>query len=450
MNLKKEVILISGMTCLSCKEKIEKKIRTIEGVVFAEVDLKKNELTVVFDSDRCSTQLIKQTIIQLGYNVGENHNDSIINLLIMILAMILLFKLSNSFDLTSILQNQVSYLILFIIGILTSFHCIGMCGGIMFTQTLKANGNTKKDKVLPAIEYNLGRVVSYTLIGGIFGAFGAVFNISYFTKSLIMVFAGIFMVIMGLNLIGFRVISLRNNLFLQNVKVKKQSKRPFIIGLLNGLMPCGPLQAMQLYAISTGSFIGGATAMFIFAMGTLPIMLGFGVVSSFINKNNTKTLFKYSGIFIIILGVIMAGRGIALSGFGTPNLKLNSIQNKNYAKASIQDGYQVVEINATIYGYLPNVIYVKKGLPVKFIINGKELTSCNRTIVIPSLNKEINLEYGQNIIEFTPDKNQDIRFSCWMGMLNGVIKVVDDLDNIENSYINVPNQSQGCCSIPQK
>ena len=100
-------------------------------------------------------------------------------------------------------------------------------------------------------------------------------------------------------------------------------------------------------------------------------------------------------------------------------------------------------------GYTPNVFYVQKGMPVKWIITGSKLNSCNNAVVIPSLNIQKTLNSGENIIEFTPE-DKDINFSCWMGMIRGVIKVTDNLDSVDTSKADpsLPQPSSGmsCCT----
>ena len=100
--------------------------------------------------------------------------------------------------------------------------------------------------------------------------------------------------------------------------IKKKPKTPFLVGVLNGLMPCGPLQTMQLYALGTGSAYKGALAMLIFSLGTVPLMLTFGALSGLITKGYTKTLLKFSGILVVVLGMVMGTRGLALVGVNIP------------------------------------------------------------------------------------------------------------------------------------
>ena len=197
---------------------------------------------------------------------------------------------------------------LFILGFFTSFHCVGMCGGILLTQTInkKENNLCKKSSFMTAIKYNSGRIISYTIIGGIVGALGSIFSATVQIQNLIKVIAGVFMIISGLHMIGIKIF---NNIHIPIIFKKStcvnNHKNPFIIGYLSGFLPCGPLQTMQLYALSSGSFIMGASSMFVFSLGTLPIMLTFAFFFSRINSLFNEKIYKYVGILIVILGILM-------------------------------------------------------------------------------------------------------------------------------------------------
>jgi plastocyanin domain-containing protein len=115
----------------------------------------------------------------------------------------------------------------------------------------------------------------------------------------------------------------------------------------------------------------------------------------------------------------------------------------------MQDGVQVINMTANNSGYVPNAFYVQKGVPVKWIINGEQLNSCNNAIVAQSIDKELKLKKGENIIEFTPG-DKDINFSCWMGMIRGIIKVTDTLDAVDTSKaassVPAPSAGDSCCA----
>ena len=473
MGIKRETIKVYDMTCTTCENRVERAVRKVNGVVNAMASYTAQNVTVEYDSELCTKEQLKEAINNAGYSTKASNKIKYAGFFIIAAAILLLGNSTSGFDMSAKLNNA-SYMVLFVVGMLTSIHCVGMCGGIMLTQSLSKNSIIKENQskfktLMPAILYNAGRVTSYTIIGGIVGALGSVLSLSLNVKAGLQIFAGIFMVIMGLNMAGFSAFR-RFNIKLpwSSCKVKNKPKAPFLVGMLNGLMPCGPLQTMQLYALGTGSAVSGALSMFVFSLGTVPLMLVFGAVSGLLSKGYTKQLLKFSGILVVVLGIIMGNRGLALAGVGVPNMntlaqalsgsEANAAQS-NITKATIEDGVQVIRMAADNNGYTPNGVYVQKGIPVKWIIEGNQLNSCNNAIVVPSLNIEKKLKSGENIIEFTP-KDEDLNFSCWMGMIRGVIKVTDNLDSVDtskaDSSIPAPSSGMSCCtgagsasSVPQ-
>ena len=113
------------------------------------------------------------------------------------------------------------------------------------------------------------------------------------------------MIMMGFNMAGFSAFrKFQIRLPKAACKVQSKPRTPFLVGFLNGLMPCGPLQTMQIFALGTGSATSGALSMFMFALGTVPLMLTFGAVSGLLSKGYTKKILKFSGVLIIVLGII--------------------------------------------------------------------------------------------------------------------------------------------------
>ena len=154
---------------------------------------------------------------------------------------------------------------------------IAMCGGINLTQSVlsaERRGNTLRANA----HYQAGRVLSYTLSGGIVGAVGGVVNFSGRMRGLVLILAGLLMLGMALRMLG--VFKFLRGFPVSLPQFRSGGERSnFVVGLLNGFMPCGPLQAMQLYALSRGTFAGGALSMLLFGLGTVPLMFGFGALS---------------------------------------------------------------------------------------------------------------------------------------------------------------------------
>ena len=308
---------------------------------------------------------------------------------------------------------------LFMLGLTTSLHCVGMCGGINLAQSAGAaksgRGNTGAN-----CQYNLGRVCSYTVIGGLVGALGSVFRLSTAVQAAIQIFAALFMLLMSMNLLdaGYFSVVLPEKL---RARLAEKGKHSSVwIGLINGLMPCGPLQAMQLYALSTGSWWMGALSMLVFSLGTVPLMLGFGWIGGRLNRRFARPVRRISGAIVLIMGVAMLANGLALAGF-----QLNIGSNQAGVTADPTGDIQVIDSELDWRSY-PDIT-VRAGVPVRWNIHAGEgkITGCNNEMVIAALDLRVPLQEGDNIVEFTAAKPGMIEYTCWMGMLHGTITVTE-------------------------
>jgi sulfite exporter TauE/SafE/copper chaperone CopZ len=438
---------IDGMTCVGCENRIERKLKNTAGVTEAKASFVKGMATVTFDPQAVTTEEITQAIEGMDYHVvktaqapGQAGNiTKTLGVAIILLAVYMILSrlgFLNIFNAFPQAEKGTGLGMLFVIGLLTSVHCVAMCGGINLSQCVPqaaAGPDGKKLASLrPGLLYNLGRVISYTVIGGIVGAIGSVVSFSGAFKGVVQLLAGVFMVIMGLNMLNIfpwlrRLNPRMPKIFARKINREKgRSNSPLYVGLLNGLMPCGPLQAMQLYALSSGSAINGALSMLLFSLGTVPLMFGLGALSSFLSQKFTHRMMRVSAVLVVLLGVFMFGSGMSLSGlsFDFPQTG-SAVQSAN--AASIQGNTQIITSGLTSGRYEP--ITVQKGIPVKWTIQAKksDLNGCNNKIVVPKYNLEVALKEGDNVIEFTPTESGTVPFSCWMGMIRSKITVVDDL-----------------------
>jgi sulfite exporter TauE/SafE/copper chaperone CopZ len=461
--LMNQTIQVNGMTCPSCELKIENHLKKIAGVKEAKACLAESTVNVTYDAGLVELEQLTAAITRLGYPVipnpktkGGDNKLTISQLLgvgVIIFALYWIIKSTVGFNFIPQVDRSVGYGMLFVIGLLTSLHCIAMCGGINLSQCVRSNTGgqlnaevkeSKFAKFKPSLLYNTGRVISYTIIGGIVGLLGSVIGFSGAAKGLVAIVGGIFMVIIGINMLEIfpwlRKIKISTPKFFGNKIYNGAGKRgPFYIGLLNGLMPCGPLQTMQLYALGTGSFLAGAISMFLFSLGTVPLVLGFGALSSFLSGKFTHRMLKASAVLVIVLGLTMVSRGLSLSGVSVASPLAGNPSNL----ARIEGGVQTVTTTIESGRYQPFV--VQKGIPVRWTIKAKaeDLNGCNNPVTIPKYNIEKRLVPGDNIIEFTPREEGDITYACWMGMISSTIKVVPDITGVTPDDINRINNDSG-------
>jgi copper chaperone CopZ len=207
MSIRNEKIKVYEMTCTSCENRVEKAVKKLEGVIDAKASYSGQFVEVEYDDQLCSQMKIKAAVKEAGYSTQSSNDYKFMGILIIVAAIVLLGLKTSGFDMEDKLANA-SYAVLFVVGILTSIHCVGMCGGIMLSQSLSKDSESKSkfDSMMPAILYNLGRVASYTILGGIIGALGSVFSLSITATAFMQIFAGAFMIMMGFNMAGFKTL----------------------------------------------------------------------------------------------------------------------------------------------------------------------------------------------------------------------------------------------------
>lgn len=444
----KKTLRVEGMTCPSCELRIENKLKNIPGITEVTAKYVKQTVDITYNSENTNTTEIIKAIESLDYKVIKTQEKeeankktsikSILGIGVIIFAVYLLISNTIGFNFIPEVNQNMGYGILFLIGILTSLHCVAMCGGINLSQCVsyKTEKDDKLSKLKPAILYNAGRVVSYTIIGGIVGVLGSVISLSGATKGFVAIIAGIFMVIMGLNMLDIfpwlrKLTPKMPKIFGKKIHSNNGKRGPFYVGLLNGLMPCGPLQTMQIYALGTGSFFAGALSMFMFSLGTVPLMFGFGFISSLLSSKFTHKMMKVSAGLVMVLGIVMLNNGLSLSGFNPISIDIAGKTTQNVGAATITDNVQYITTKINSGRYSP--ITVQKGIPVKWTIQAAEedLNGCNNEIRINEYDKQLKLKAGDNVIEFIPTKTGTFIYSCWMGMIRSQINVVDNIETAQ-------------------
>ena len=488
---------IVGMTCVNCQNKIEQGLASRQGVLAASVSYAKGTAEIKYDESEISRQEIIRVIEDLDYEVLQSgqaqapDSVTVISYLVMIVALYILLQSTGL--LTRLVPSQLAdagmgYGMLFVVGLITSVHCVAMCGGINLSQSLprgaedSREGAGRLEALAPSLAYNLGRVCSYTAVGVILGLLGMLLGggndagVSALLQGILKMLAGCVMVVMGVNLLGLfpalRRFTLRSPRFLLRVLGKRRGNAagPFLVGLLNSLMPCGPLQSMWLVALAAGNPFTGALSMLLFSLGTVPLMLGLGSAVSLLGRRFTDKVMKVGAILVIVLGLAMLSQGGVLSGwlsqetllglivafaaagalyslsirpkwlkygataaaavlvaaaFTLWNTRSTAASGTAQGEASVVDGVQVVSSTLSSGSY-PNIT-VQAGLPVRWVVEAPAGTvnGCNYRMLIQEYGIDHAFAEGENIIEFTPMQPGTVRTSCWMGMIHGNIFVTD-------------------------
>ena len=314
MKTETQELKIRGMICRSCVGEVEALLLHTRGVIHAKVSYLKGQAQLEYDPELVSLSDVQKRLAENGYQSGDRGLSGVaLDGLCLALTLLLTWLLLGSSHHSMELGNSAGFGAAFLLGLMTSPHCLGMCGGILL-----GNCAQNRSPALASLAYNIGRILSYTAIGGIFGALGTVTAYSMSVKSMVFTMVGLAVILIGLNLWGLLpglsvlIVSQPSFCQLPTKTRKRFAGRPLVIGLFTGLMPCASLYAMWLHAVSGGSAAYGAETMLAFALGTAPLLFLFGALGALIPKKWNKYFLKASAVLVTSIGLKMLITGLRM------------------------------------------------------------------------------------------------------------------------------------------
>jgi len=201
-------------------------------------------------------------------------------------------------------------------------HCIGMCGGIVvaYSSSKIKPESSYLQQTASHLAYNFGRVTTYTILGAFFGLLGKVIAFTPTTKGVLFVLTGLLMVLAGLSLLG--------NLKFLNSAEWSVSKYPwyqksfkklltsnsyssfFLLGMLNGIIPCGLVYSFAIIAASTASPLWGAVVMATFGLATIPALFFLGTVTKLLQRGGLRDIMmKMAALLVVFYGLFVLYKG---------------------------------------------------------------------------------------------------------------------------------------------
>jgi len=327
---------VSGTHCASCKILIEDVLNEQMGIKNTNVDLK--EKTVSFDTELTDSndelaRILSEKVKHNGYTFSlekkakvRRDNGVIWQALPIGLAFLALFFIVQKSGILNFgLGGTITPVTSFIIGLVASVSsCLAIVGGLVLSLSAIVSQDKISD-VKPMMLFHGGRLVSFAILGGVLGAIGSAIGINFTITAMLGIIASVVMILLGFNLVGVferNIISLPSRVFSFFRKIEHKTIAPFLVGVGTFFLPCGFTQAMQVVALSSGSFFSGLTIMTAFALGTLPMLalLSFGP-ASFAQSKHAPLFFKSAGIVVIGLGIFALLAGLA--GLGVINPLFN-------------------------------------------------------------------------------------------------------------------------------
>ena len=212
---------------------------------------------------------------------------------------------------------------LFMMGLLGGAHCVGMCGG--FAVLAHGAGSSPRGSARMAA-YLSGKTVTYAVLGVVAGAAGHLVSGLAGAQTMLSVLVGVFLVVIGLGaagvvperLPGFSSVGPWIGRLLGRIVGSGGTKAPFALGLLNGMLPCGLVYAAVAKAAATGSVTGGAAAMALFGIGTMPALALTAWLGGRLGPVAQRRVARIGGWLVVAFGVYVLWRTVARMGGGMP------------------------------------------------------------------------------------------------------------------------------------
>ena len=331
-----------------------------------------------------------------------------------------------------------SLLALFLTGLTTGgISCLAVQGGLLASLIANQKKHVQEKTTKLSLSmydfwivsvFLLAKLLVHTIAGALLGQFGETIAISYQVQLVFQLLVALFLVATAMNLLNvhpiFRYVAIQPPRWLFKI-VRKSAKSqaffaPALLGALTIFIPCGVTQSVELLAINSANAIMGASMMFFFVLGTMPLFMFIGLTTAKLSDAWSR-LFNRIAAAVILLMALYSLNGVAVvldSPFAvtfTPG-----------GSDLVQEigGVQRVEIEVKNNGYVPNYITVKKGVPVELTLRSNETYSCALSFVLREFGIQTFLKStDEQTFTFTPTKTGSFTYTCSMGMYTGVLEV---------------------------
>ena len=282
-----------------------------------------------------------------------------------------------------------------------------------------------------------GRITGYAVFGAALGAMGASLTMPPQVTAVLMVSVAIVMTLLGTRLTGLspRIagwsptlpMGLGTKLGLGDASVTAYSDtRAGALGAASFFLPCGFTQAIQIYALSTGSPLFAGALLGTFAIGTAPGLLALAGLPVVVPSRAKPTLLRLVGVVVLAFAFVNGSAGARLSGItlALPSL-IGTVSAAPLAGTLGPDGLQAITTYQDADGYSPGNIVIYAGYPTRWTIESSTTATCAASLWAPGVNIRMRLDKGPNVIELPALPAGVLDYTCAMGMYGGRITVVE-------------------------
>jgi len=446
---------VAGMTCRSCEVRIQKQVGRLPNVkrVTASAVHGRVEIESAAPVPAAS---VEKAIRAAGYEIGRTPwlaSDPNVWLtavagIALVFALAVLAQVTGLADLASGAGDlgQGGLVVALLLGLAAGVStCMALVGGLVlalsasFQARRAATGAPDGGlgaQMRPALVFMAGRIIGYGVLGAALGAVGASVTMPPQVTAALMIAVAVVMTILGTRLTGLspRIatwsptlpMGLGRRLGLGDGGGAYSDTRAALLGAASFFLPCGFTQAVQIYALSTGSALFAGAIMAVFAIGTAPGLLALAGLPVVVPSTMRPTLLRLVGVVVIGFAFINASAGIRLSGVTLPSFGVEAAAAAPLpASGPAADGTQALTTFQDGDGYRPGNVSIYAGLPTRWTIESSTTATCAALLVVPDLGIQVRLHEGSNTIDLPALQPGTLAYSCAMGMYGGRITVVE-------------------------
>jgi sulfite exporter TauE/SafE/copper chaperone CopZ len=452
-------VAIEGMHCRSCELTVERKFMAVAGVGGVRVSAASGVARIRCTDCTPDLAALRAAVAPDGYHVRSFVDDvaaaspltigerpTFWQLAGAFAVVLVIVKLSSRFGLLQFsggLSEATTFGAVFLLGLVAaSSSCLAVAGGLMLASleqlNLRLADAPRAARLRPVLLFVGGRLAGYFLFGGLIGLLGVALSPPPLVIGALTVAAALYMLTMGLDMLRLAPRWLKRFMphapkrLAHRILDAEGATHPLAVALLGAatfFLPCGFTQALQLYALTTGSFWTSATLLLAFALGTAPALLALGVASGSLRGRAGRLFFRFAGAFVVVLGLWNLQNGFTVAGYPLPTVTLAFAGEAagDSGIATFDGRQQTVRMSVSTAGYTPARLTVRQNIPTRWEIDTQFDGGCLSVIQSPRLGIQRRLQPGLNVIEFTPRQAGTFAFSCSMGMFWGQIDVVPNV-----------------------
>lgn len=442
---------IAGMTCHACETRVGKALSAVPGVERARVSARRGR-AVVDTTGAVDRTLLARAVRAAGYELGAAERSWVTrdrrvwrDVLPGVAAVAALAVTASALGLLDVVAGAGGRVgtggpaVALVLGVAAGFStCMALVGGIVLAVSARFAaahpGLGARQRVRPHLAFNAGRVVGFGALGAGTGALGSTISLDPRVTAALMIGVSVVMGMVGLRLTelsprlstgGLTLpAAVSRTLGLDRARDTYRDRTAALLGAGSFFLPCGFTQAVQVYALSTGSPAQAGLVMALFALGTTPGLLALGGATAAIRGPRADRLLRLAGVVVLAfaavnlhgaLGVLAPGLVSAATPSARPGAPTDNV--------SFDGDVQVLRTTQVATGYEPATAAVYADREVRWVIDSRAL-GCATSISVPQLGISRMLDLGENVITFTPTQVGTIAYTCAMGMFGGTIEVL--------------------------